>query len=214
MFITFEGPEGSGKSSQITLLSAYLREQGFTVLETREPGGTQIGDQIRACLHDVANTMMTPVAEMLLYSASRAQLLGELIRPALTAGQVVLCDRYADSTIAYQGYGRGLDLADLAHVTRFATGELKPDLTLFLDIDVERGLARRTEGGEEMNRLDLEQVSFHQRVRQGYYQLVADDPDRWVVIDADRAIEEVQAELRQIVWARLSAMRQAPLSAV
>jgi dTMP kinase len=214
MFITFEGPEGSGKSSQITLLSAYLREQGFTVLETREPGGTQIGDQIRACLHDVANTMMTPVAEMLLYSASRAQLLGELIRPALAAGQVVLCDRYADSTIAYQGYGRGLDLADLAHVTRFATGGLKPDLTLFLDIDVERGLARRTEGGEEMNRLDLEQVSFHQRVRQGYYQLVADDPDRWVVIDADRAIEEVQAELRQIVWARLSAMRQAPLSAV
>jgi dTMP kinase len=205
MFITFEGPEGSGKSSQIPLLSTYLRQHGFAVLETREPGGTQIGDQIRACLHDVNNALMTPVAEMLLYSASRAQLLSEAIRPALAAGQIVLCDRFADSTIAYQGYGRNLDLTALAHVTRFATGGLVPDLTFLLDIDVERGLARRLDGGEEMNRLDLETVSFHQRVRQGYHQLVAADPDRWLVVDADRPRDIVQAELRRLILPRLPA---------
>ncbi len=209
MFITFEGPEGSGKSSQVTLLSAYLRRKGFTVLETREPGGTSIGDQIRACLHDVNNTSMTAVAEMLLYSASRAQLVAEIIKPALADGQVVLCDRFADSTIAYQGYGRELDLSDLKLITRFATGGLKPDLTLLLDIDVERGLARRKDGGEEMNRLDLEMVSFHQRVRQGYHKLAAADPSRWIIIDADRPVEIVQADLRKVV---LDQLRQAKLA--
>ena len=153
MFITLEGPEGSGKSSQIGLLADFLEQQGFSVVVTREPGGTLIGDQIRHVLHDVANTAMSPAAELLLYSASRAQLVHELIRPALAAGQVVLCDRYADSTLAYQGYGRNLNLTDLQTITQFATGGLKPDLTLLLDIDVERGLARRRDGGEEMNRL-------------------------------------------------------------
>jgi dTMP kinase len=203
MFITFEGPEGSGKSSQIPLLGEYLRRKGYTVLETREPGGTLIGDQIRSCLHDVANEEMRAATEVLLYSASRAQLIDEVIKPALAAGHVVLSDRYADSTLAYQGYGRNLDLTDLSIVTRFATDGLVPDLTLFLDIDVQRGLARRLEGGEEMNRLDLETVGFHEKVRRGYHALLAKDPGRWVTVDADRPVNEVQGKLRQIVMTRL-----------
>lgn len=207
MFITFEGPEGSGKSTQIKLLTTYLQNKGWSVITTREPGGTPIGDQIRACLHDVNNTAMTPSAELLLYSASRAQLVGELIRPALAQGQIVLCDRYADSTLAYQGYGRGLDLASLHQITHFATGGLQPDLTLLLDLDVEAGLARRQSGGEEMNRLDREAVAFHQRVRQGYFQLVKAAPHRWVVIDADRPIEAVQTEIRELVRGRIRQAR-------
>jgi dTMP kinase len=203
MFITFEGPEGSGKSTQITLLSAALRQQGLTVLQTREPGGTPIGDQIRGCVHHVGHKTMTPQAELLLYSASRAQLVGEVIRPSLSKGVIVLCDRYADSTIAYQGYGRGLDLQVLRQITRFATGGLKPDLTLMLDIDVERGLTRRTNGGEEMNRLDLETAAFHKKVRAGYHELAAAEPERWVIVDAERPLEIIQQELQQIVFARL-----------
>lgn len=203
MFITFEGPEGSGKSSQVTLLSAFLRQQGFAVVATREPGGTLVGDEIRACLHDVRHVSMTPVAEMLLYSASRAQLVHEVIRPALANGQIVLCDRFADSTIAYQGYGRGLDLGDLQRITRLVTGGLRPTLTFLLDIDVERGLARRAAGGVEMNRLDLEQVNFHRRVRQGYHEMAAAEPARWVIIDADRPADIVQAEIREVVMERL-----------
>ena len=203
MFVTFEGPEGSGKSSQIVLLASFLQENGFTVVRTREPGGTPIGNEIRACVHNVANTAMTPVAEMLLYSASRAQHVGELIRPSLTAGKIVLCDRFADSTIAYQGYGRGLDLTQLHQVTQIATGGLKPTLTFLLDIDVEAGLARRTVGGLEMNRLDLETVQFHQRVRDGYHQLVAADSSRWVVVNAERPLDAIQKELRSELLARL-----------
>lgn len=206
MFVTFEGPEGSGKSSQIALLASFL-QQRFTVVTTREPGGTPIGDEIRACVHNVANTAMMPIAEMLLYSASRAQLVGELIRPSLAAGHIVLCDRYADSTLAYQGYGRGLNLAHLRQVTQIATGGLIPDLTFFLDIDVERGLARRTDGGLEMNRLDLETVQFHQRVREGYRQLIAEDPSRWEIVDADRPITAVQQDLQKTLLAHLETVR-------
>lgn len=210
MFITFEGPEGSGKSSQIRLLAAYLRQQGYSVVETREPGGTAIGNQIRACVHDVGNTAISPAAEFLLYSASRAQLVAEVIRPALAAGKVVLCDRFADSSFAYQGYARGLDLATLRQITRFATGGLKPSPTILLDIDVKRGLARRRAGGDEMNRLDLETEAFHQRVRQGYHKMVAAEPERWVVIDADRPVNEVQAELRELVARRMIAAGVTP----
>jgi dTMP kinase len=209
MFITLEGPEGSGKSSQIDLLAEFLGRRGFSVITTREPGGTAIGDQIRQVLHDVANTAMSSTAELLLYSASRAQLVSELIRPALAAGQVVLCDRYADSTLAYQGYGRHLNLTDLRTITQFATGGLKPDLTLLLDIDVERGLARRRDGGEEMNRLDLELVSFHQRVRDGYHCLAQEEPERWVIVDADRPVAVVQAALQEIVLAKLERRKNA-----
>ena len=197
MFITFEGPEGSGKSTQIRLLAAWLRAQGVKVVMTREPGGTAIGDQIRGVLHDVGNTAMSASAEILLYSASRAQIVSERITPALTAGKVVLCDRYFDSTYAYQGYGRGLDLDSLKLITEFATGGLTPDVTFMLDIDVERGIARRVDNDEEMNRLDLEAIEFHQRVRQGYYALIDLSPARWQVIDADRPIEVIQTELRE-----------------
>ncbi len=203
MFVTFEGPEGSGKSSQIALLAPFLQEQGYSVITTREPGGTPIGDEIRACVHNVANTAMTPVAEMLLYSASRAQHVGELIRPSLAAGHIVLCDRFADSTIAYQGYGRGLDLAQLHQVTTIATGGLQPDITFLLDVDVEQGLARRTGGGLEMNRLDLEAVQFHQRVRDGYHALAATDPARWIVVNAERPLPVIQQELRIKLLAQL-----------
>lgn len=203
MFITFEGPEGSGKTSQIQLLATFLRQQGYRVLATREPGGTRIGDQIRACLHDVANTEMTPAAEVLLYSASRAQHVRELILPALAAGQIVLCDRFYDSTIAYQGYGRSLDRAELRQITRFATGGLVPDLTFLLDMDVAHGLARRVANAAEMNRLDLEQLSFHRRVRAGYHDLAQAEPARWVIVDADRPVEIVQVELRHFLLARL-----------
>ncbi|RMG96903.1 MAG: dTMP kinase [Chloroflexi bacterium] len=203
MFITFEGPEGSGKSSQIALLSAWLQQQGFAVVQTREPGGTPIGDQIRACLHDVDNVEMTAVTEVLLYSASRAQLVEQVIRPALAAGKVVLCDRFADSTLAYQGYGRGLNLDDLQALTRIATGGLVPDLTILLDIDVARGLERRRVGGQEMNRLDLEALAFHERVRAGYHALAAAEPERWVVVNADQPVANVQAEIRRVVVSRL-----------
>lgn len=210
MFITLEGPEGSGKSSQIGLLAEFLRQNGFAVVPTREPGGTRIGDQIRACLHDVTNTEMTAVTEVLLYAASRAQHVDELIRPALAAGKIVLCDRFADSTIAYQGYGRGLSLGDLHALTHIATGGLRPNLTLLLDIDVERGLARRQVGGEEMNRLDLEAVGFHQRVRQGYHTLAAAEPERWIIVNADRPVAEVQRDLSTAVLARLSQSQANP----
>lgn len=204
MLITLEGPEGSGKSSQIRLLYDYLQAQGVAVRLTREPGGTPIGDEIRACVHNVQNTAMCPEAELLLYSASRAQLVREVIRPSLAAGMVVLCDRFYDSTLAYQGYGRGLNLTALRQITDFATGGLTPDLTFLLDLDVEIGLARRTGGGVEMNRLDLETVAFHRRVRQGYHQLTAAEPDRWRIIDANRPPEIIQTDLRFIIANRLS----------
>ena len=203
MFITLEGPEGSGKSTQLTLLAAFLEEEGFSVLATREPGGTAIGDQIRAILHDVHNTEMESATEYLLYSASRAQLVREMIGPALAENRIVLCDRYADSSIAYQGYGRGLNLDDLHIITKFATGGLVPDLTFLLDIDVEEGLSRRISGDEEMNRLDLEAVAFHQRVRDGYHQLASANPERWVIIDAAQSPAQIQQELRQISLDRI-----------
>lgn len=203
MFITLEGPEGSGKSTQLSLLAAFLEESGYSVVATREPGGTDIGDQIRDVLHDVRNTAMKPETEFLLYSASRAQLVREVINPALADKKVVLCDRFADSTIAYQGYGRGLDLEALRAITRFATGGLVPDITFLLDIDVQEGLNRRINGADEMNRLDLEAIAFHQRVRDGYHQMAAAEPDRWVVVDAGQSPEEIQRELRAITLDRL-----------
>lgn len=204
MFISLEGPEGAGKSSQIQPLADHLRARGYDVVTTREPGGTAIGDQIRACLHDTANIAMSARTEVLLYAASRAQLVEEVIQPALSAGKIVLCDRYADSTMAYQGYGRGLDRSDLAMLTALATGGLKPDLTLLLDLEVTIGLARRQSEGEEMNRLDLETIEFHNRVRRGYAQLAAAEPERWVWIDANRPWSTVQRELRQVVVERMA----------
>lgn len=203
MFITFEGPDGSGKTTQARLLADWLRGQGHDVLLTREPGGTHIGDQIRAVLHDPHNIAMDARTEILLYSASRAQHVAETIRPALTAGKLVISDRYADSTLAYQGYGRRLDLATLQAITAFATGGLTPDLTLYLDLPPHEGLQRRQSGGGEWNRLDAEALEFHQRVRAGYLELARQEPQRWVMISADRSAEEVQAEIQTLVQAKL-----------
>ena len=200
LFITFEGPDGAGKTTQVALLAAYLTDQGHNVIQTREPGGTAIGDQIRQVLHDVDNAQMTSEAEILLYSASRAQLVGQLIKPHLAAKATVLCDRYADSTYAYQGYGRGLDLVTLTQITHFATQGLKPDLTFFLDLPVEVGLARKQVanqiGAGEWNRMDQLALEFHQRVRQGFLALAQADPKRWRIIDANQPVEVVQQIIR------------------
>jgi dTMP kinase len=203
MFITLEGPEGSGKTRQIVPLADYLRQQGLPVLVTREPGGTSIGDQVRAILSDLNNSAMRPNTEILLFQASRAQLVEQVIQPHLHAGGVVLCDRYADSTLAYQGYGHRVDLEQLKVLIHFATGGLKPDLTFLLDIDVQEGLRRKTRGGE-WNRLDAYDLDFHQRVRQGYFQMVREEPDRWAVIDAAQPPELVQAELRKEIMKRIN----------
>jgi dTMP kinase len=203
VFITLEGPEGSGKTSQVPLLADFLRQQGRDCITTREPGGTAIGDQIRSVLTNLANTTMQPRTEILLFLAARAQLVEQVIRPALAEGKTVLCDRYGDSTLAYQGYGHGLDLDQLRQMLRFATGGLKPDLTLLLDVDVEAGLRRKLYSGGEWNRLDAYAVAFHQRVRQGYHALVQSEPQRWVVIDASQPPEMVQLALRQALAGRL-----------
>jgi len=203
LFITLEGPDGGGKTTQAYLLADHLRRFGHSVVLTREPGGTAIGEQVRAVLHDPAHTDMCPWAEVFLYAASRAQLVAQLVRPALAEGKVVVCDRFYDSTLAYQGYGRGLDIVALWTITRLATGGLAPDLTLCLDIDPGRGLQRRLLGGEEWNRLDQEALAFHRRVRAGYLELAGLEPDRWVVIDAARPVEDVQREVRALVEGRL-----------
>jgi dTMP kinase len=203
MFITFEGSEGSGKSSQLAQLAEYLTSLGVSLLATREPGGTPIGEQVRAILSDLEHTAMHPRSEILLFQASRAQLVEQVIRPHLEKGDVVLCDRYADSTIAYQGYGYQLvDLDLLRTIVTFATGGLKPHLTLLLDVDVEEGLRRRASGGE-WNRLDAYDLAFYQRVRQGYFEMVRAEPDRWMVIDAGKPPEQVQEAIRAVVLERL-----------
>lgn len=208
MFITLEGPEGSGKSSQIPALAEFLREQGYQVYTTREPGGTTIGDQIRAVLHDLENTSMHPRTEILLFLAARAQHVEEVIRPLLEKGTIVICDRYADSTLAYQGYGHGVDLDILKKLLDFSTGGLYPDLTILLDIDVEKGLNRRKESGGEWNRLDAYTLAFHRRVREGYLTLVANEPQRWRIVDAAQSIENVQESLQQTILFELNNLRK------
>jgi dTMP kinase len=205
MFITFEGPDGSGKTTQAKLLAEFLEEQGYPVRFTREPGGTPIGNQIRTVLLDnLDNREMHPRTEILLFSASRAQHVEELIRPALRNGQIVVCDRYYDSTLAYQGYGHRLDLDALRQITAFATGGLVPDLTVYIDIDVRAGLERRRKDDQaDWNRLDDLALAFHERVREGYQALLKAEPARWVMIDGDRPVETVQADVRHVVLRRL-----------
>jgi dTMP kinase len=202
MFITLEGPEGSGKTSHMPYLAEFLREKGHIVFPTREPGGTSIGEQIREVLHNLKNAEMHPRTETLLYQAARAQFVEQILKPHLAAGEIVLSDRYADSTIAYQGYGHQQDLQQVRDLVNYATGGLVPDLTLLLDVDVEigleRGAQRRAKGGE-WNRLDAYTLDFHQRVRSGYQEMVKQEPGRWVVVDAGRGWEDVQQELRAVI---------------
>lgn len=203
MFITLEGPEGSGKTSQLPELAAYLRAAGYDVVLTREPGGTAVGDQIRAILMNLQNVSIIPRTEILLFLAARAQHVDEVIRPALAAGKIVLCDRFGDSTLAYQGFGHRTDLETLQTLLEFSTGGLKPDLTLLVDVPVEEGMHRKQANSSEWNRLDAYDLAFHERVRQGYFALAEAEPERWLIIDATQAKDTVQNDLRKAIINRL-----------
>ena len=204
MFITFEGPDGSGKTLQMKQTADFLREQGYSVFLAREPGGTSIGDQIREILMKMDNTSMLPRTETLLFCAARAQLVEEIIKPRLKKGEVVLLDRYADSTLAYQGYGHENDIILIKKVLDFATGGLTPDITFLFDLDPEIGLQRRQESSGEWNRMDAYQLQYHQRVRQGYLMMAKKNPDRWFVIDANQSPDMVQSDLKSLLLLYLS----------
>ena len=210
LFISFEGIEGSGKTTQISMLSDHLLARGRSVRLTREPGGTLIGDRVRKILLDPANAALDPRAELLLYAAGRAQHLAELIRPALGDGTIVLCDRFSDATIAYQGFGRGLDKDLIGNLDRLVTGGMRPDLTVLLDIDASTGLARARgrnsrHGLQEEARFENERLPFHERVRRGYLELAKQEPGRFRVVDASKQPEEIQKEIRRIVDQLLNA---------
>ena len=207
-FITFEGIEGCGKTTQVELLSRLLEGQGRTVLVTREPGGCAIADKIRAILLDADNHGLVPLAELFLYAAARTQHVAEVIQPALAAGKVVICDRFIDATVAYQGYGRALDIGLIHTLNRLAAGEIAPDLTILLDcpeeVGLERALARiqATKGPRE-ERFEQESLRFHRAVREGYLHLAAADPERFVVLDGSHAIQETANAVSEAVLSRL-----------
>ena len=202
LFVTFEGIEGCGKSTQAKRVEAHLKEQGYTVLLTREPGGTPIAEAIRGVLLDPANVAMSPVTELLLYEAARAQHVAERIRPALEKGTVVICDRFADSTTAYQGAGRALSAENVAYLHDLATAGTMPDLTILLDLPVEEGLARAGRINEP-DRLEAEPVAFHRRVRDGFLRIAEQDPERVKVLDGSRPPDDIAADVQRIVEERL-----------
>lgn len=198
--ITFEGPEGSGKSTHAAALAQRLRTSGMAVKLTREPGGTWLGEGVRRLLKDHQQPPPTPPAELLLFLAARAQLVGEVIRPALAAGLHVICDRFADSTAVYQGYGRNFDLEQVRELNGMATGGLMPDITFLLDLDVTAGLlraqSRQSANGGGTDRIEREALAFHERVRQGYLEIARQEPGRFHLLDATRP----PAELQPAVW--------------
>ncbi|MFC2001275.1 dTMP kinase [Chloroflexota bacterium] len=198
LFITFEGGEGSGKSVQSRALYRRLSKLAIPVLLTHEPGVTALGEKIARLLKWAQDIDISPVAELLLFNASRAQLIKEVIGPGLESGQVVICDRYADSTTAYQGYGRGLDLPIVGAVNDAGMQGLIPDLTVLLGIDAGAGLARKR--GRKPDRFEQEEIAFHQRVIAGYLKLVEQEPQRWLVVDASQSKSKVE----QIIWERVS----------
>lgn len=209
MFVTFEGVEGAGKSTQIALAEAWLRGLGHTVLTTRQPGGCSLGLTLRAILLDARNTHLDSTAELFLYLADRAQHVAEVIRPALAEGAVVLCDRYHDSTVAYQGFGRGLDVERLIALGQMATGGLAPDVTVVLDLPVEQGLLRarsRNAGAgasQSEGRFEALEMAFHQRVRDGFLALAAREPGRFAVADATGDPDSVFSRVQRAIEARL-----------
>ena len=198
LFITLEGPEGAGKTTHLARLEARLRAAGQAVTVTREPGGTPLGTRVREVVLDPA-VEIEPLGEFLLYSASRAQLVREVLRPALERGETVLCDRYADSSLAYQGAGRGLSLPLLRQITAEVTGGLTPGLTVLLDLDPALGLQRAARRGQP-DRLEQADLTFHRRVRQGFLDLAHAEPHRFLVLDATRPEDELEAE----IWAAVS----------
>jgi dTMP kinase len=193
IFITFEGAEGSGKSTQIEMLRAYLEQKQKDVMILREPGGVAISEKIRAILLDVQHSQMSDRCEMLLYMAARAQLVAEVLIPALSDGKIVLCDRYLDSTCAYQGYGNGIDLQAIQEVGAFATQSLQPDLTLVFDLPVQTGLDR-IEGSKD--RIEQRDLAYHQRVRDGYLALARQEPERIKIIPVEASKEEIHGQVR------------------
>ena len=207
-FITVEGIDGCGKTTQSAMLAEYLRGQGLDIVHTREPGGTAIGNKIRAILLDPANTAITGMTELMLYSADRAQHMDELINPVLEGGGVVVCDRFTDATAAYQGYARGLQLKTIDMLSAIATGGTAPDITVVLDLPVWKALTRARQRNCDNDiaceaRFEEESLEFHERVRQGYLSIAASEPDRVKVIHAEVGIEEIQAAIREAVDRRL-----------
>lgn len=197
VFITFEGGEGCGKSTQSRLLLKRLQQRDIPAVLTHEPGGTALGDELRKAVKRKGGTSVSALAELFLFAASRAQLVAEVIRPALEAGKVVICDRFSHSTLVYQGYGRGLDLTVVDTVNRIAAQNLRPDLVIFLDISPEQGLARKRSAKD---RFEVEDISFHRQVREGYLKTAAAEPDRWLVIDANLP----KVRIAETIWARVS----------
>ncbi|TVR70846.1 MAG: dTMP kinase [Sphaerobacteraceae bacterium] len=202
LFVTFEGPDGAGKSTQIELVARRLEAHGLSVVKTREPGGTPLGERVRAVLLDPGDCAIVPRAEALLMTAARAQHVADVIVPALSDGRVVLCDRFSDSTLAYQGAGRGLPTEKLNMLQAFATDGLQPDLTILLDISAENGLERRRSSGTPMNRLDQDSLAFHERVREWYVQEAKAHPERWVLLEAGRAQDDLADEICQVILDR------------
>jgi dTMP kinase len=204
MFITLEGPEGGGKTSQAARLAERLRQAGRGCVLTREPGGTPLGDRVREILLPSHGVPIGARSETLLYCAARAQVVDQVILPALRRGDIVVADRFADSTLAYQGFGRQLDLEQVAAVLEFATTGLKPDLTILLDVDVQTGLARKSQlPNEEWNRFEQEELGFHARVREAFLRLVEREPVRWIVLDARQPFETVAGLIWECVTQRL-----------
>lgn len=195
MFITFEGPDGSGKTTQIKRIVELFAKLEIPLLTTREPGGTEIGNQVREILLNMKNQSMEQRAEILLFNAARAQLVEQVLKPALAQGTTVLSDRFADSTLAYQGFGYEAPIEPLKAILSFATGGLKPDLTLLFDVPAEIGLRRRQVNQEEWNRLDDKNLQYHRRVRDGYRQLAAEEPERWVILDASQPYPAVTCDV-------------------
>lgn len=202
-FITFEGGEGSGKTTIIKSLMQELKEKNVKAFQSREPGGSKISEEIRKVILNVENTKMDYITEALLYAASRRQHLEEVIKPALKEGYLVICDRYIDSSLAYQGYARGLGIDEVYNLNHYATGGLLPDLTIFIDVNPEEGLARIVKNNRDKDRLDLETINFHHQVREGYLQLIKRFPDRIKRVDGNREIDEVYADIKKIVFENL-----------
>ena len=204
MFITLEGPEGSGKTTAVESAVKKLQEMGYEIVRTREPGGTPIAEQIRNVILDKANTSMDPRTEALLYAASRRQHLVEKVWPAIKEGKIVICDRYLDSSLAYQGGARGLGIDNVLNVNLFATENTWPDLTLLFDIKPEEGLKRiAANASREVNRLDLEKIEFHQKVRESFLYLAKKYPERFIIIDASKSREEVAKDTLDAILSRL-----------